>query len=156
MRSTPDIPPAPAIADMLCHEVYAANLAFGRVYAPLLAPLGVTYPQFLALAALWREDDRSVGDIGAEIGLETSTLTPLIKRLEKAGLVARARDRKDERRVRVRLTPQGEALRAQAGCIPPQIAAAAGLDPAEMSQLRALLGKLRSALATAEDAAQNP
>lgn len=115
MSDDPPLPiPAP-FEDMLCFDVYAVNLAFGRFYKPLLDPLGLTYPQFLVMVALWSQDGQSVGAIGEALGLDSSTLTPLIKRLEAAGLVTRLRDTRDERRVIVSLSDQGRALQTQSG-----------------------------------------
>ena len=104
--------PAPAavpngLADYLCFSTYSANLAFNRVYKPLLDALGLTYPQYLALVLLWAEDDQTVGQLGDKLFLESNTLTPLLKRLEALGHVARSRDPKDERVVRIRLTDKG-------------------------------------------------
>lgn len=149
----PDHDPLTAGLDtMLCFDVYAANLAFGRFYQPLLEPLGLTYPQYIALRALWARDGMSVGEIGAALGLESSTLTPLIKRLEGAGLVSRARDPQDERRVRVHLTGAGRALQDRAACVPLAAAEQVGMSREEAAMLRALLRRLRGAL---EDGPEN-
>ena len=132
---------APTLAEMLCFSVYGANQAFGRVYKALLAPMGLTYPQFLVMLALLEQDDRTVGALGEQLGLELSTLTPLLKRMEAAGLLARARDAADERQVRVRLTVQGEALRAKAAEIPSKLLAASGLT---IERVMALRGEIES------------
>lgn len=139
--------PAPASpAQMLCFDIYATNLAFGRLYKPLLDPLGMTYPQYLVLLTLWGEDGQSVGQIGTVLGLDSSTLTPLIKRLESADLVSRKRDEADERRVVVSLTATGRDLQDRAADIPACVAGATGLSPAEMQHLEAMLRRLRRAL----------
>src|SRR5262249_5669104 len=104
--------------EFLCFAVYAANNSFNRFHQPLLAALGLTYPQYLVMVALWEKDDQTVGSIGEQLLLESSTLTPLLKRLSTLGLVERERDKSDERRVRIRLTPKGKALRASAVDIP--------------------------------------
>lgn len=134
---------------MLCFDVYAANLAFGRLYKPMLDELGVTYPQFLVLTLLWREDGQSVGIISAGLGLDSSTLTPLLKRLEQAGLVDRKRDTHDERRVRVSLTEAGRALQGPARDVLKRIGESHGLSQAEVEGLQALLWRLRRSLASA-------
>ncbi len=135
--------------DMLCFEVYSTEHAFARLYKGLLAPLGLTYPQFLVLVVLWQEDAQTVNGIGAQVGLESSTLTPLLKRMEKAGLLTRARDEEDERRVRVRLSPRGAALRSEARGIATCVAKATGMPEAELRQLMASMRRLRQGLQNA-------
>ncbi|HEX6362734.1 MAG TPA: MarR family transcriptional regulator, partial [Albitalea sp.] len=105
----------------LCYALYSASLAMTRIYKPLLAPLGLTYPQYLAMLALWERDALAVTELGQRVQLDSGTLTPLLKRLESAGLVQRLRDSVDERRVIVRLTPAGRALKARAAKVPPQV-----------------------------------
>ena len=130
----------------LCFAVYSASLAFGRRYKPLLDALGLTYPQYLVMLVLWEEEGLTVSDIGARLLLDSATLTPLLKRLEAAELVTRERDPQDERRVRIRLTGQGRALRERAEAVPRAIGCATGLDMADMERLHAELLKLREAL----------
>lgn len=112
----------------LCFSVYSAGHAFNRVYKPLLDNLGLTYPQYLVMVTLWQEDNQSVRSIGSKLYLESSTLTPLLKRLEANGLVSRKRDPEDERSVRVSLTEAGKDLRNKAEEVPPCILEATGLD----------------------------
>lgn len=138
---------------MLCFDVYAANLAFGRLYQRLLDPLGLTYPQYLALAALWGVENLTMGALGERLGLDSGTLTPMIKRLEALGLVRRRRDPADERRVRVSATDAGMALRARAASVPGCVAAATGLDPAEIAELQSVLRRMKASLAAADGAA---
>lgn len=102
----------------LCFQFYAANNLIGRLYAPVLARLNLTYPQYLVMLVLWEEDGQSVGAIGKRLHLDTGTLTPLLKRMETLGHLARQRDKEDERRVRVSLTASGKALREQALDVP--------------------------------------
>jgi DNA-binding MarR family transcriptional regulator len=102
----------------LCFPLYAAANAMIRAYRPYLEPLGLTYPQYLVLLVLWERDGVKITDIGRRLRLDTGTLTPLIKRLEAAGLVDRSRSHKDERCVLVRLTEAGHALRHAAHDIP--------------------------------------
>lgn len=135
------------LGEFLCFAVYSANHAFNRVYKPLLGALGLTYPQYLAMVALWEQDDQTVGGLGARLFLESSTLTPLIKRLETDGLVTRARDAEDERVVRVRLTAAGRALRVKAETVPGCILDASGLDAVSLARLRNQISALRDTLA---------
>jgi len=116
------------------------------VYKPLLDPLGLTYPQFLVLLVLWEQDNITVKDIGQRLFLDSGTLTPLLKRLQAAEILQRARDAADERQVRVRLTAKGRALKAQAVEARLQVACATGLPPAELDALRQQINRLRQAL----------
>ncbi len=142
----PDPAEALRLDHFLCFSLYAASHAMQRVYTPLLDELGLTYPQYLVLVLLWEEDDRTVGDLGERLTLESSTLTPLLKRLEVAGLVTRTRDPGDQRQVRVRLTPAGSALRERAAAIPWCVFEASGLAPEDLDRLRGELDALRHRL----------
>jgi DNA-binding MarR family transcriptional regulator len=125
----------------LCFAVYSASHAFTRFYKPLLAQLGVTYPQYLALLTLWEEDSLSVTAIGDRLLLDSGTLTPVLKRLEALGLVSRTRSTTDERHVIVRLTEQGAAMRHVAESFPTRILDASECSDEELDSLRqALLG----------------
>lgn len=99
--------------DMLCFSLYSTAHAMQAAYKPLLEPLGITYPQFLVLSTLWTRDGLTVGAIGEEMMLESSTLTPLLKKLESKGLVSRIRDKQDERKVRIWLTEDGQDMRSK-------------------------------------------
>ena len=99
----------PGLDEFLCFAVYSTNLAFNRVYKPLLDELGLTYPQYIALVALYEEANQTVGQLGEKLFLDSSTLTPLLKRLEAMGAVTRQRDSQDERQVRINLTAQGRS-----------------------------------------------
>jgi len=144
--------PAPAaeetlpLDDFLCFAVYSAGHAFNKVYKPLLEKLGLTYPQFLVMVALWEEDGQTVSGLGHKLSLESSTLTPLLKRLESAGYVSRARDAKDERQVRVRLTKNGAALQGKAGDLPACILEATGMSIEELQALQKQVMQLRRSL----------
>jgi len=142
--------PKPAAAlrlgEFLCFAVYSASHAFNRVYKPLLDELGLTYPQYLAMVLLWEQDDQTVGSLGEKLFLESSTLTPVLKRLEALGHVKRTRDPDDERQVRVRLTERGRAIRKKAREIPGCILEASGLDINELLRLQSEIVALRSAL----------
>jgi DNA-binding MarR family transcriptional regulator len=135
--------PIPTIDDMLCFAVHSAGFAFNRVYRKPLSRLGLTYPQFLVLASLWGEDSVAVGALGEKLALDTSTLTPLLKRLERMGLLTRRRAQEDERRVIVGLTDKGSALRAEAGEIARCIFAAADLEPEAFVKLKRDIQTLR-------------
>jgi DNA-binding MarR family transcriptional regulator len=132
--------------EQLCFPLYAASRAMTAVYRPKLERLGLTYPQYLVMLALWERDERSVGDVCQALDLDSGTLSPLLKRLEAAGLVERRRSAADERRVDIRLTERGRALRAEAGDIPAQMAEASGLSMDEVIALRGVLHRLTEAL----------
>jgi DNA-binding MarR family transcriptional regulator len=138
-----------ALDQQLCFALYAASLSMTRLYKPLLAPLGLTYPQYLVMLALWEADDVTVSDLGERLALDSGTLTPLLKRLAASGLLARLRDVADERRVRLRLTPAGRTLKAQAEAIPRHIACASGCALDEISELTQRLKLLRGQLTQA-------
>lgn len=152
MSAKPDENGASQGADMLrldqqlCFAAYSTAHAFTRLYRPLLEKLDLTYPQYLVMLVLWERDGLTVTQLGERLFLDSGTLTPLLKRLESAGRIARTRDPADERRVLVTLTGDGQALRSEARCIPPQIGKAIGLTPAEMRALKSGLDKLRTAL----------
>ncbi|TMJ34757.1 MAG: MarR family transcriptional regulator [Alphaproteobacteria bacterium] len=133
-------------SDFLCFAVYSASHAFNRVYKPLLDELGLTYPQYLVMVLLWERDDQTVGSLGGRLLLESSTMTPLLKRLETLGHVRRSRDPADERQVRIGLTQKGRALRQEAVKIPRCILEASGLKAGELKRLRSQIIALRSAL----------
>ena len=134
------------LQDHLCFAIYAAAHAFGQAYRPYLEPHGLTYPQYLVLLQLWERDDRTVRELGDGLFLDSGTLTPMLKRMEAAGWVARRRDPRDERVVRVTLTAKGEALRRQARAIPEALGCAARMTPEEMAPLRDSLTLLASRL----------
>lgn len=131
---------------MLCFALYSAAHAMQAAYKPLLDPLGLTYPQYLALSSLWAQDDQSVGQIGATLSLESNTLTPLLKRLELAGWINRTRALGDERQVRITLTPAGRDLMTRATHIPNCFLDKAALDLPQAADLRAALSQLTTAL----------
>ena len=126
----PEPSPAPApgldLDDFLCFALHSAAQAAVRANKPALDKLGLTYPQFLAMAALWAADNQTVGGLGAKLFLDSSTLTPLLKRLEAAGLLRRERDPKDPRKLALALTDKGTALRAEAERISAGIGARLG------------------------------
>jgi len=137
---------APRLEEQLCFAIYAAEHAFSAAYRPLLDPLGLTYPQYLVLMQLWVEDGRSVGKLGDGLHLDSGTLTPLLKRMEAAGLVTRRRDPKDERVVLIHLTPKGDQLRAKGRDVRDAIGLAIALPPEELAVLRTTLTMLAARL----------
>ncbi|MDP9125056.1 MAG: MarR family transcriptional regulator [Pseudomonadota bacterium] len=130
----------------LCFALYSASLAMTKVYKPLLAPLGLTYPQYLVMLALWEDDAQTVSALGDKLALDSGTLTPLLKRLETQGQLSRERDAEDERRVIVRLTPAGRRLKVQARRIPREIGHASGCELSEIVGLTRQLTSVRDAL----------
>ncbi|MBC7444251.1 MAG: MarR family transcriptional regulator [Polaromonas sp.] len=146
--------PAPADAgplleldNQLCFALYSTSLAMTRLYKPLLSPLGITYPQYLALLVLWETDGLSVSELGARLFLDSGTLTPLLKRLEASKLVMRLRASNDERRVNVSLTPAGRALKTSAAQIPGCILSATQCSVPELVALTQQIQALRQRLA---------
>lgn len=137
---------APRLDRQVCFALYSASRAATAVYRPLLDELGLTYPQYLVMLVLWENEPRGVRELGDELGLDSGTLSPLLKRLEALGFVERRRSGEDERRVAVQLTDTGQALSSKASRIPQRLADAAGLSPRELEQLRETLGKLTAAL----------
>jgi DNA-binding MarR family transcriptional regulator len=130
----------------LCFSLYAMSMAITRVYKPMLDALGITFPQYLVLHALWEQDGRTVGAIAERLTLESSTVTPLVKRLEAAGLVARARNPEDERQVRVSLTQAGRDIRQHCGCLAETLLARLGMIPADVASLNGQIQAMRDAL----------
>jgi len=138
-----------ALDAQLCFALYSASLAMTKLYKPLLEPLGLTYPQYLVMLVLWEADGQPVSAIGERLTLDSGTLTPLLKRLEAAGLVQRLRDAADERRVLVQLTAEGRALKARALAVPQQVLCATHCQLDEISSLTQRLTALRGNLTQA-------
>lgn len=140
--------------EQLCFPLYAASNLITRLYRPLLSELGLTYPQYLVMMLLWEAAPRSVSDLGNALHLDSGTLTPLLKRLETAGLVVRRRDNEDERRVFIVLTERGRALRALAAKVPLALADATQCSNEELTELRdrvnALIKQISPVLHTAK------
>lgn len=135
-----------ALHNQLCFALYSASHAMTRTYKPLLDKLGLTYPQYLVMLVLWEQDGVLVKDIGKLLYLDSGTLTPLLKRLESAGLVERKRDKVDERQVRISLTASGRALQEQAQEVPTQILCASGQPLEDVLRIRSELTAVRNAL----------
>ncbi|MDT0388527.1 MarR family transcriptional regulator [Streptomyces sp. DSM 41921] len=138
----------------LCFALYAAQRAVTAAYRPLLDDLGLTYPQYLVLLVLWERGEIPVKELAAALRLDYGTVSPLLKRLEAAGLVRRERSARDERSVRVAVTGRGEELRERAARVPGALLAATGLDTAEVARLRAELGALAERAGAAADRAR--
>ena len=137
----------------LCFELYSASLAMTKLYQPLLAQIGLTYPQYLVMLVLWERDDVTVSDIGQRVSLDSGTLTPLLKRLAQQGMLLRERDAQDERRVRVRLSAAGLALRERAALIPRCILQA---TQCSLNEVQALAAQVRALRANVQTALQKP
>ena len=139
----------------LCFALYSSSLAMTRLYKPLLEPLGLTYPQYLALLVLWEQDGLGVNELGERLFLDSGTLTPLLKRMEAAGWVTRERAADDERRVVISLTAAGHALRQRARSVPSKLASASGCNAAELTALTQRLQQLRDTLLDSTRAASH-
>ncbi len=134
------------LGNQLCFAVYSTAHAFNRFYKPLLDRLGLTYPQYLVMLVLWEQDGVAVKEIGERLYLDSGTLTPLLKRMEAAGLVKRTRSTEDERQVLIALTPQGQALKEKARTVPQSILAASECSVAELVALKSEIVTLRDRL----------
>ena len=143
MTAIPDNNPPVALANQPCYAIYTAGIAIQRLYKPLLDGLGLTYPQYLVLNVLWAEDNQSVGGIAEKLALESSTLTPLLKRLEIAGLLRRARSPDDERQVIIALTEEGKAMRMKGGCLADALLESTGETAAVMAEVNQSVRRLR-------------
>lgn len=144
-QRTDDVP----LADFMCFAIYSANLAYSRVYKPVLEELGLTYPQYVAIVALWDEDELTVKGLSDKLFLEPSTVTPMLKRLETMGYLTRTRGVDDERVVHVRLTDTGRKLREKAWGLSDVTFKAAGLSLDEFRILRRGITNLRTNLVAA-------
>jgi len=136
----------PPLHDQLCYAIYSAGIAIQRAYKSVLDELGLTYPQYLVLNVLWAEDEQTVVSIADRLALESSTLTPLLKRLETAGHLRRTRNVNNERQVLVGLTNQGRALQHRAGCLSDTLLAASTQSPPELAGLNRDVRHLRDAI----------
>ena len=134
------------LGNQLCFAIYSTAHAFNRVYKPLLDRLGLTYPQYLVMLVLWERDGVPVKDIGERLFLDSGTLTPLLKRLEMAGLVKRTRSTEDERQVLIALTPHGHALKEKARTVPQSVLTASACSVGELSAMKGELVALRDRL----------
>lgn len=138
-------------SDMFCHAVYTASHAINRAYAPHLKKLNLTYPQYITLTLLWERDGQKISELAAQLNMETSTLTPLVKRLEALGHVIRKKGAQDGREVFAYLTPSGRALQSHAPEITACMIEGTGLNLSELGQLTGMLSQLRSGLSKGEE-----
>ena len=149
--SAPNAAPNPAhvltLDDQLCFSLYGAAMAINRAYKPLLDALEITYPQYLVLSALWEADGLSIGAIAERLGLDSSNVTPLVKRLEVAGFLVRERNPADERQVVVTLTKQGREMQARSACLGHALFAAANLSIEKLVQLNKDVQAFRDSVA---------
>lgn len=136
----------PPLRNQLCYAIYTAGIAIQRAYKPLLDELGLTYPQYLVQNVLWAKEEQTVVSIADQLALESSTLTPLLKRLEAAGHLSRTRNLNNERQVLVALTDQGRALQHRAGCLSDTLLAASTQTPPELAALNQDIRHLRDAI----------
>jgi MarR family transcriptional regulator, organic hydroperoxide resistance regulator len=136
----------PRLDAQLCFALYSAGLAMNKVYRKLLKSLDLTYPQYLVMMVLWEDESLSVSEIGERLFLDSATLTPLLKRLETAGLVTRLRSRDDERHVVISLTARGKALQTKAGKVQESVFCATRCTPDQLMHLKRELQDLRSKL----------
>ncbi len=141
-----DLGPDPLqLERQVCFALVVASRSVLAVYRPLLEPLGLTHPQYLVMLALWGENPLSVGRIGSLLQLDSPTLSPLLKRLESAGLITRTRSGDDERQVHIDLTDDGQALREKALAIPPAVVEKLGMEIPELEALHAALTRVIAA-----------
>ncbi len=143
--------PPCSLQRLLCLDLYAASRAVIKAYGPLLAKMELTYPQYLVMLALWQQAPLTVSQLAAHLSLDSGTLSPLLKRLEAAGLVSRTRSRKDERAVAIGLTEKGRALESQASGVCGKIGEVFGLPGAEIAQLQGTLRGIEARMEKALD-----
>ncbi|RZA28543.1 MAG: MarR family transcriptional regulator [Lysobacteraceae bacterium] len=134
------------LSEQLCFSLYGVSMAINRTYKPLLDPLGLTYPQYLVLSTLWETDGLTVSAIGTRLALESSTITPLVKRLEAAGFLTRQRGTQDERQVNVSLTAAGRDIQARTRCLAETLGQRSGMQLEELKALNQQVQRLRDAL----------
>lgn len=132
-------PVTPPLGDQLCFDLYAASRALTAAYRPALAELGLTYPQYLVLIVLWERDQQTVSELAGRLRLDHGTLTPLLRRMERNGLLTRTRTESDERFVEIRLTEAGDGLRVHASRIHCDMKDALALTQAEFAELQTKL-----------------
>jgi DNA-binding MarR family transcriptional regulator len=141
-----------ALTRQVCFALYSASRAVTGLYRPVLEQLGLTYPQYLVMLVLWEQGTGTVKEVGDHLMLDSGTLSPLLKRLEAAGLITRERDPRDERCVTVSLSARGERLRAKAGSVPSTVAGASGMTGQELATLRDTLTALTDRVTAAATA----
>jgi len=130
------------LENQVCFPLYVASRMLTRAYQPLLNQLDITYPQYLVLMVLWEKDHLTVNEITQQLYLNTNTITPLLKRMEQAGIIQRNRSKEDERKVLISLAEKGKKMKEKAYCIPDEIFNKMGLSLTEIKQLKQTLSKL--------------
>ncbi len=147
MPKTKSTPAASLFLDnQLCFALYAASLAMTKTYRPLLAPLGLTYPQYVVMLALWQQRELTAGALAQAVALDAGTLVPLVRKLVAQGLLARRRSDEDDRVVLISVTPAGQALQQRAHAVHAQVGCSTKSSASERNALTASLQALRSAL----------
>ncbi len=134
----------PRLEEQLCYSIYSTALTIKRLYKPMLDAMGVTYPQYLVLNVLWEQGEQPIGSIGERLALETSTLTPLLKRLESEGFIQRIRNSHDERQVLITLTGKGAALQDGAACLSHALLCSSNLDLEQLQRMNHEIITLRN------------
>lgn len=138
------------LESQLCFSLYATSMAVNRTYKPMLDQLGLTYPQYLVLSTLWEKGALAVSGIADRLSLESSTITPLVKRLESAGFLTRERNPQDERQVIVSLTAKGRSLNEKTACLTEKLLERSGLTPEQLTKMNGQIQQLRVALTAAD------
>ncbi|WP_413736787.1 MarR family winged helix-turn-helix transcriptional regulator [Sodalis sp. RH21] len=133
----------PRLAEQLCYSIYSTSIAIKRLYKPLLDAMGITYPQYLVLNVLWERGKLPIGGIGETLALETSTLTPLLKRLEGEGFIERVRNPQDERQVMISITEKGKRLEDESLCLSQMLFSSSEMELAQLQRLNQELISLR-------------
>lgn len=133
--------------EQLCFSLYGASMAINRAYKPVLDALEITYPQYLVLSTLWEGDGQTIGAVAERLGLDSSNVTPLVKRMEAAGLVSRLRNPQDERQVLVHLTDAGRDMQARSACLGQTLFSAAGMSVERLVQLNTEVQAFRDSVA---------
>ncbi|PWC85359.1 MarR family transcriptional regulator [Azospirillum sp. TSH100] len=151
-ENPPPVPPRVPLDDQLCFALYMTSMAITRTYKPMLDAMGITYPQYLILSVLGEVDGATVGAIAERLALESSTVTPPVKRLEQAGLVERRRSRMDERQVQVWLTDAGRAMVDESTCLSRTLVERSGMDLAQIGSLNRQVRSLLRALGDWDEA----
>ncbi len=145
-KTTPPADQVPRLDGQLCFALYSTSLAMSKVYRKLLRNMGLTYSQYLVMMVLWERDELTVSEVGERLFLDSATLTPLLKRMEQAELISRARAASDERQVIITLTPHGSGLRHEAAKLLPELSAASGCSLEEVLAMKDELNALRANL----------
>ncbi len=158
MTTKTPVQPNPALLldNQLCFALYSASLAMTKLYKPLLEALGLTYPQYLVLLVLWEQDGLTVSALGERLSLDSGTLTPLLKRMEQSGLLARQRSAQDERRVEVTLTAAGRKLQTKAASVPGCVVQATSCPIPEILALTRQVQSLKTRLNQATTSKEKP